>query len=153
MKGKARPCPPPIVINRRRRWSGVIPDDCSRRTADLFDRFLYQLAILPNPFAHSLAIGIIRSLGYGLNCMPAFIIINHRFAVLGCLSGRLIILINRISNQRPKNGSCSQTDEGSLGIASYRLANKSARTRPHRGAYLGIVPVRGIVGARDKEER
>ena len=113
VKGKSgdrRPGPPPIVISRRRWWSGVIPGHWRRRAADLFDRFLYQLAILPNPLAHPLAIGVICPLGNGLNCMPAFIIIYYRFAILGCISGRLIILINRISDQGPNNGSCSQSD-------------------------------------------
>jgi hypothetical protein len=120
VKGKSwnnRPSPPPIVISRRRRrwwwwwwWSGVIPDHLSRRTTDFFYRFLYQLSILPNPLPHFPAIGVICPFGNGFNCMAAFIIINHRLAILGCISGRLIILIYRISNQGTDNGSCSQPD-------------------------------------------
>jgi hypothetical protein len=101
VKGKDRdnrPSPPPVVVSRRRWWSGVIPDHLSRRTTDFFDRFLYQLSILPNPLPHFLAIGVIRPLRNGFNCMPASIIINHRFAIPGCISGRLIILIYRISD-------------------------------------------------------
>jgi hypothetical protein len=79
--------------------------------------------------------------------MPAFIIINHRFAVLGRISGRLIILISRISDQGPDNGSSGKTDQRALSISSYRLADKRPRTRSHCGSCLGIVPVMGIMGA------
>jgi hypothetical protein len=91
-------------------WWMVILDNWSRRTTDFFDRFLYQLSILPNPLPHFMAIGVIGFLRNGFNGMSAFIIIDHRFAILGCISGRLIILIYGIANQGPKNGSCSQSD-------------------------------------------
>jgi hypothetical protein len=112
VKGKTRenrPSQPPVVISRWW-WSGVIPDFRDRRTTDFFNRFLYQLSILPNPLPHFLAIAVIRPLRNGFNGMSAFIIINHRLAILGCISGCLIILIYRITDQGPKNGSCSQSD-------------------------------------------
>jgi hypothetical protein len=100
VKGKSwdnRPSPPPIVISRGW-WSGVIPDQWSRRGTDFFDCFLYQLSILPDPFLHFLAIRVICPFRNGFNGMAAFIIINHRFAILGCISGCLIILIYSISD-------------------------------------------------------
>jgi hypothetical protein len=104
-----RPSQPPVVISRWG-WSGVIPDHWSRRTTDFFNRFLYQLSILPNPLPYFLAIAVIRSLRNGFNGVSVFIIINYRLAILGCISGCLIILIYRITDQGPKNGSCSQSD-------------------------------------------
>jgi hypothetical protein len=113
MRGKAggkRPSPPLGIISRRRRRSGVIPDHWSPRTTDFFNRFFYQLSVLPNPFPHFLAIEVIGPLRNGLNGMSAFIKINHRLAILGCISGCLIILINRIADQSTKNSSRSQSD-------------------------------------------
>jgi hypothetical protein len=112
VKGKARnhrPSPPPVIISRRE-WNGVIPDFRIRRTTDFFDSFLYQLSILPNPFPHFPAIGVIGFLRNGFNGMSASIIIDNRSAIQGCISGCLIILICRIAHQGPKNGSCSQSD-------------------------------------------
>jgi hypothetical protein len=42
--------------------------------------------------------------------MAVFIIINHRSAVLGRVSGRLRILVNRIPDQGPNDGAGGQTD-------------------------------------------
>ena len=69
-----------------------------------------------------LAIGVVRPLGNGFNGMSVFIIINDRFAILGSISGCLIILIDGIADQGAKNGSCGQSDEGTLSIAPNRLA-------------------------------
>lgn len=149
VKGKSwdnRPSPPPIVISRGW-WSGVIPDQWSRRGTDFFDCFLYQFSILPNPFLYFPAIRVICPFRNGFNCMAAFIIINHGFAIPGGISGCLIILIYCISDQSTDNGSRSQSDKSTLGIASNRLANKSARTGPNCSPYLGIVSVRGIMSA------
>jgi hypothetical protein len=112
VKGKVRynrPSPPSVVI--RGRWRrGVIPDPGCRRTADLFDGLLYQLAILPNPLSNFLTIGIIGLLGNGLNGVSFFIIINHRLAILSRIPGCLVILICRVPHQGAKNGSCGQSD-------------------------------------------
>jgi hypothetical protein len=100
VKGKSRdnrPSPPPVVISRWW-WSGVVPDHWSRRATDFFDCFLYQLSILPNPLPHFLAIWIIRPLRNCFNCMSVFIIVNHRLAIPGRISGCLIILIYCISD-------------------------------------------------------
>jgi hypothetical protein len=154
VKGKPGPSPPPIIKNRRRWWRGGIPDYRSRRrTADLFHRFLHQRAVLPDSLAHPPAIGIIRPLGNGLNCMAALIVINHRLAMPGRISGRLIILIHGISHQGTENGPRGQPDEGSLCIASNGLADKRARACSHCGPDLGIVPVMGVVGTGYKGER
>jgi hypothetical protein len=103
--GEKRPYPSLVVISRGWRRSGVISDHWRPRTTDFFDRFFYQLSILPNPFSHFLAIEVIGSLGNGLNGMSAFIIINHRFSVLGGISDCLVILIYRIADQGSNNGS------------------------------------------------
>jgi hypothetical protein len=113
VKGKVgynRPSPPSVIISRGWWRGGVISYHRRRRITDFFDRFLDQLSILPNPLPHFLAIGIRRLLRNGFNGMSALIIINHRFAILGCISGCLIILISRIADQSPEYGSCSQSD-------------------------------------------
>jgi hypothetical protein len=105
-----RPSPPPIVIRRRWWWGRVITYDWSWRTTDFLDRFLNQLSILPNPLPHSLAIRVYRPFRDGFNRMSTFVIINHRLAIVGCISGYLIILICRVSYQGTNDGSCSQSD-------------------------------------------
>jgi len=65
---------------------------------------------------------LVRAFGNGFNGMPVFIIINDRFAILGCVSGCLVILIDCIADQGTKNGSCGQSDKGTLSIATNRLA-------------------------------
>ena len=101
VKGKVRnnrPSPPSGII-RSRWWGRVIPDPgCRRRTTDFFNGLLYQRSILPNPLSHFLTIGIIGFFGNGLNGMSVFIIINHRLAMLSCISGCLVILIYCISD-------------------------------------------------------
>jgi hypothetical protein len=132
---------------RRWRWSVIIPNHWRRGTTDFFDRFLYQLSILPNPFPHCLAIEVIDPLRNGLNGMSALIIINHRLAMLCCISGCLIILIYRIADQGSKNASCSQADQGAFGVTPNSLTNEGTRTGPYGSSRLGVVAVRGSSGA------
>ena len=149
VKGKSwddRPSPPPIVISRWW-WSRVIPDHGIRSATDLFDRFLDQLTILPNPLPHFPAIGVICPFRNGFNCMAAFVIINHGLTIPGGVSGGLIVLIYSISDKGPDNGSCSQSEKRALGIAANRLANKSACTGTNCSPYMGIVSVRGVMCA------
>ena len=82
--------------------------------------------------------------------MTVLIIVNHGLAMVGRVSGGLIILIHSIPDQSPKNGSCGQTDEGPLRIASNRLTDKGSRSGSQHGSCLGIVSVLGIVSARGK---
>ena len=84
----------------------------------------FTSSIFPYPFCHLLTVGVIRRLRNSLNGTPVLIIIDHRLVVLRGIPGRLIILINRVADQRPKNGSCSQSDEGALCVASNRLADE-----------------------------
>jgi hypothetical protein len=137
--GSNRPSPPPVII----RWwrGGIIPNHWRRRATDFFDRFLYQLSILPNPFPHSLAVDVIWLLRNGLNGMSAFIVVDHRPAIPGCIPGGLIVLIHRIADQGPKNGSCSQTDQGAFSVAPDSLTNEGACTRPYGSPLLGVVAV------------
>ena len=79
--------------------------------------------------------------------MSGFVIINDWLAVLCGISGCLIILIDRIADQSPKDGSCSQSDKGALSIASDGLSNESACACTYGSPYLGVVSPLGIVSA------
>ena len=134
-----RPPPPPVII----RWwrGGIVPNHWRRRATDFFDRFLDQLPILPNPFPHSPAVDVIRLLRNDLNGMSAFIVVNHRFVIPGCIPGRLIVLVHRIADQGPKNGSCGQTDQCAFGVAPHSLTNEGTCAGPYGSPLLGVVAV------------
>jgi hypothetical protein len=144
MKGKSgdnRPSPPAIIIGGWRWGRGVIPDHWGGGTTDFFERFLYQISILPNPFSNPPAIGVIGPFRNGLNGMSALVIINNWLVIVCCISGCLVILIYRVADQGTKNGSCGHSNQGAFGITSDSLPNEGTRTGPYGGPLLGVVAV------------
>jgi len=85
--------------------------------------------------------------------MSGAVIIDHRLAILRGIPGCLIVLIDRIADQSPKDASCSQSDKGALSIAPDGLSNESACAGPYRSPDLGVVSAVRIVHARSKQER
>jgi hypothetical protein len=148
---------PPVIVMKPKPRVGRIHvarfhHDHFRFRADLLHRLTHELAVLPNPFGHFSAIGFaFQRLRDSFHRRAFIIIIDDPPVVQRSVPRRLIVLVHGIADQPAKNGSRSQADEGSCRIPADRLPEQSPCAGTDERSLLGVIAIRGVMGAGKKE--